>query len=94
VPPASARPAARRPSTRSGATATATAAGGAASAAGARGAARDGAATAREIASGDRREIPEAPRIWRGAQEKQRTSHEAGFGGVLKAANPNPNSNT
>jgi len=88
VPPASARPAARRPSTRSGATATATAAGGAA------GAARDGAATAREIASGDRREIPEAPRIWRGAQEKQRTSHEAGFGSVLKAANPNPNSNT
>ena len=86
APPASARPDARRPSSRSGAAtagATAGAAGadgvdGATGAAGAGSAARDGAATAREIAS--------APRMWRGMREKRGTSHEGGFGGVLKAA--------
>ena len=83
APPASARPDARRPSSRSGA-ATAGATAGAAGADGVDGATgagsaeRDGAATAREIAS--------APRMWRGMREKRGTSHEGGFGGVLKAA--------
>ena len=84
APPASARPDARRPSSRSGATAAAAAAAGAAAAAAADGAgsvARDGAATAREI-----REIASAPRMWHGTREKRSTSHEGGFGGVLKAA--------